>query len=302
VIKRFEGENGRKILIETLREQKIVSGNAELAGEIADVAALIEVKAGTTIMEQGGDDNDVYLIVAGSFDVLVSGRKVARRFPNDHIGEMAAIQPTQRRSATVIASEDAVVCKLTEPQLTTLGQKHPNIWRFFAKELARRLEQRNALVTSTRDRIRVFIISSAEALPVARAVQNAFDHDPFKIVVWTDGVFRASWYPVESLERELDQSDFAIAVVRPDDITQSRGQQTPSPRDNVIFELGLFIGRLGRLRSFLIEPRGEEVKLPSDLSGITAISYKYDAKDLPSALGPACNRIRDIINELGPNN
>jgi len=52
----------------------------------------------------------------------------------------------------------------------------------------------------------------------------------------------------------------------------------------------------------LLEPRGEEVKLPSDLSGITTIPYKYDPKNLAAALGPACNRIRDVINELGPNN
>ncbi|MDG7001889.1 MAG: nucleotide-binding protein, partial [Nitrososphaerota archaeon] len=114
--------------------------------------------------------------------------------------------------------------------------------------------------------------------------------------------FRASWYPVESLERQLDQSDFAIAIAQPDDITQSRGASTPSPRDNVIFELGLFIGRIGRLRSFLIEPRGEEIKLPSDLSGITALPYKYDPTDIAAAMGPACNRIRAIIRELGPNN
>jgi CRP/FNR family transcriptional regulator, cyclic AMP receptor protein len=182
------------------------------------------------------------------------------------------------------------------------GRHHPDIWRFFAKELARRLEQRNALVTSTRDSVRIFIISSAEALEIARAIQNAFDHDPFKVVVWTDGVFRASWYPVESLERELDQSDFAIAIAQPDDVTVSRSESAPTPRDNVIFELGLFIGRIGRHRSFLVEPRGEETKLPSDLSGITSITYRYDRKDLAAALGPACNRMRDIIKELGPNN
>lgn len=302
MIKRFEGENGRRTLIETLRDQKIVGGNAALAEQIADIAQLVEVAPGSPIIEQGGDDNDVYLIVAGSFDIVVNGRKLARRFPNDHVGEMSAIQPTQRRSATVIATEDSVVCKLTELQLADLGRQHPDIWRFFAKELARRLEQRNAFVTNTRDRIRVFIISSAEALEIARTIQNAFDHDPFKVIVWTDGVFRASWYPVESLERELDQSDFAIAIAQPDDMTVSRGKTEPSPRDNVIFELGLFIGRIGRQRSFLVEPRGEEAKLPSDLSGITSITYKYDKKDLAAALGPACNRIRDIIKELGPNN
>lgn len=302
MINRFAGATGRKTLIETLQDHKIVSGNSTLAERIANVAILLEVKAGTKIIEQDNDDNDVYLIVAGSFDIIVNGRKVATRFSNDHVGEMAAIQPTQRRSATVVAAENSVVCKLTEPTLTALGQEYPNIWRFFAKELARRLEQRNKLVTSTREKIRVFIISSVESLDIARTIQNAFDHDPFNVTVWTDGVFRASWYPVESLEHELDQSDFAVAIVQPNDITESRGETKISPRDNVIFELGLFIGRLGRLRSLLVEPRGEKMKLPSDLSGITSITYKHDPNDLPAALGPACNQIRNIINDLGPNN
>lgn len=303
MINRFEGEPSRKTLIETLREQKIVAGDSTLAEDIASLAPPIPIKAGTVIIEQGADDNDVYLILAGTFDIVVNGRQVNRRFPNDHVGEMAAIQPTQRRSATVIAAEDAVVCKLTEPQFTGLAYKYPNIWRYCAKELSRRLEQRNALVTSTHDKIRVFIISSAEALEIARTIQNAFEHDPYLVTVWTDGVFRASWYSIESLERQLDQSDFAIAIVQPDDITESRGERSASPRDNVIFELGLFIGRIGRQRSFLVEPRGEEVNLPSDLSGITTITYKYgDGKNLASALGAACNRMRDIIRDLGPNN
>lgn len=302
MLNRFTGETGRKILVETLQEQKIVTGNVTLAERIADSATLLEIKTGTELIKQSGNDNDVYLILVGSFDIIVNGRKIAGRFPNDHVGEMAAIQPTQRRSATVVAVEDSVVCKLTEVTLTALGQEYPNIWRCFAKELARRLEQRNKLVTSTREKIRVFIISSVESLDIARAIQNAFDHDPFNVIVWTDGIFRASWYPVESLEHELDQSDFAIAIVQPNDITQSRGETTLSARDNVIFELGLFIGRLGRLRSFLVEPRGEKMKLPSDLSGITNITYKHDPNDLAAALGPACNQMRDIINDLGPNN
>ena len=82
----------------------------------------------------------------------------------------------------------------------------------------------------------------------------------------------------------------------------SRGNLKATPRDNVVFELGLFIGRIGRQRSLLVEPRGEEIKLPSDLSGITALTYRYDADDLDAVLGPACNRIRKIIQELGPNN
>src|SRR6185437_13160709 len=301
MIERFEGQSGRANLLEALRNQKIVAGNFDLAERIADTGVLVEINQGTTIINQGAEDTDVYMVIAGAFEIVVNGRKVARRFANDHVGEMAAIQPTQRRSATVTATEKAVLCKLTEPQLSEIARQYPDVWRFIAKELARRLEQRNAHVTATHDKIRIFIISSAEALEIARTIQNAFEYD-FTVVVWTDGVFRASWYPIESLERQLDQSDFAIAVAQPDDTVTTRGRSSPTARDNVIFELGLFIGRIGRQRSFLVEPRGEEVKLPSDFSGITALSYKFDPENLAAAMGPACNRMRTIINDLGPNN
>ena len=298
---RFEGSAGRRILLETLKEQKLIAGNTELADQVASIGELVDVEAGATIIEQGKDDNDVYLIVAGSFDIVVNNRLVAKRFCNDHVGEMVAIQPTQRRSATVVARENAVVVKLLEPQFADLINKYPQIVRYIAKELARRLEQRNALVTAVSEKIRVFIISSAEALEIARTIQNAFDHDPFNVAVWTDGVFRASHYSIESLERALDQSDVAIAVAQPDDITESRGQRLATPRDNVIFELGFFMGRLGRHRALLVEPRGEEIKLPTDLAGINTITYRYDAADLTRSLATACNRLRDIIRDLGPN-
>jgi predicted nucleotide-binding protein len=298
---RFAGDSGRRILLETLKDQKTVAGNGDLAEQIAATGELLEIQAGAAIITQGNDDNDVFLIVAGSFDIIVNGRVVAKRLPNDHVGEMAAIQHTQRRSATVVAREDSVVVKLSEPQVAKLGEQYPQIWRHFAKELARRLEQRNALVTAVSDKTRVFIISSAEALEIARTIQNAFEHDPFSVVVWTDGVFRASYYAIESLERALDQSDVAIAVAEPDDVTESRGARHASPRDNVIFELGFFMGRLGRHRTLLVEPRGEEIKLPSDLAGINAITYKYDGENLTRALATACNKLRDIIRDLGPN-
>ena len=83
MIERFDGEGGRRTLIETLREQKIVSGNTALAEHIASMASLIGVTAGTAIIEQSATDNDVYFIVAGSFDMVVNGRKVARRFANE---------------------------------------------------------------------------------------------------------------------------------------------------------------------------------------------------------------------------
>ncbi len=61
-------------------------------------------------------------------------------------------------------------------------------------------------------------MSSTEALHIAREVQSHFEHDSFSVVIWEDGVFKASSYAIESLEKALDDSDFAIAIAQPDDL------------------------------------------------------------------------------------
>jgi len=303
LIRRFEGDAGKRLLIEALTTQKIVAGNRTFAEALADRVDLRAIRRGDVLIEQGGNDNDVYLILSGAFDIIVNGRIVGRRGVNDHVGEMAAIEPAQKRAASVGAVEDGVVARLSEADLAYYGSRYPEIYRCIAKELARRLMQRNALVRTTHDKIRVFIISSAESLDVARTIQNAFAHDPFTTVIWTDGVFKIANYTLQSIEDEVDNSDFAIAIAHADDMTESRGKAWPTPRDNVIFELGLFMGRLGRARAILMEPRDEGVKLPSDLAGITTIPYRFTrGKDAAAVMGPACNVLRDYILNLGPNN
>jgi predicted nucleotide-binding protein len=158
------------------------------------------------------------------------------------------------------------------------------------------------LVGSARERTKVFVISSAEALSVAREIQNAFAHDDFVTTVWTDGVFRAGNIALESLIEAVEDSDFAVAIAHADDIAFVRGTEWPAPRDNVIFELGLFMGRLGKDRAILMEPRHHELKLPSDLAGLTTITYKFErGKDAAALIAPACNALREHIKLLGPN-
>ena len=43
----------------------------------------------------------------------------------------------------------------------------------------------------------------------------------------------------------LDRFDFAILVLTADDLVASRDVLSTAPRDNVLFELGLFMGGLG---------------------------------------------------------
>ena len=73
--------------------------------------------------------------------MVVSGRRVAGRSAGDHVGEMAAVQPAQKRSATVTALEDAIVAKLSAEVFSNLGSRHPHLYRLIAQELSRRVLQ-----------------------------------------------------------------------------------------------------------------------------------------------------------------
>jgi CRP/FNR family cyclic AMP-dependent transcriptional regulator len=301
VITRFQGDRGRALLIEELKKQKIAVGIADLPEAFAHAGTLEAPTKGQTLIEQNASDNDTYLLVAGTYRVVINGKDVARRFAGESIGEMATISPIQKRSASIIAEEDGVVVKISEQAFSDIATRFPDVWRRLAQEVARRLEQRNSLIRPLNEKVRVFVISSIEALPVARAIENAFAHDPFATIVWANGVFRVTNYTLESLENELDRCDFAVAIAHPDDQTKVRDEDWPTPRDNVVFELGFFMGHLGRSRAILMEPRATRVKLPSDLAGISTIRYRFDATDTGASMGPACNELRDHIMKLGRN-
>ncbi len=112
MLNRFAGSKGMSRRIEAFSAQRLVLGNRALAEELALNADIIQVAAGKALIEQDAVDDDIYFIVAGTFSVNVNGRRMAIRGPNDHVGEMAAIQIAQKRSATVVALDDAVVARV----------------------------------------------------------------------------------------------------------------------------------------------------------------------------------------------
>jgi len=96
----------------------------------------------------------------------------------------------------------------------------------------------------------IFVASSSERLDIAEYVQ-AILQPHFDITVWTQGAFRLSRTNLDSLVRATNRSDYAILVCDPDDITLKRDTSQAAVRDNVIFELGLFIGSLGVQRTIM---------------------------------------------------
>ncbi|TIS72499.1 MAG: cyclic nucleotide-binding domain-containing protein, partial [Mesorhizobium sp.] len=249
----------------------------------------------------GGEDNDVYFLVTGGVSVVVKGQELRTLRAGDHVGEMAAIEPSQRRSASVIAEDTVVAIKMPGTAFSLLADRFPSlIWKSVAQELSRRLFDRNRLMTTPNEKPRMFIMSSVEGLDVANEIQAGLQHDVLA-TVWPNGVFWAGGYPLESLELAVAESDFGVAVALFEDIVEtSRGDRNATIRDNVLFELGMFMGRLGRRRSILIYPRHKGLVLPSDLHGLTPASYTPGPpEDLPSRLGPVCTQIRKIVRQLG---
>lgn len=300
MIERFQGDEGRRRLIATLTEHRLIANRQELAERLVATGELMEFPAGTAFINQGDQASEVFFIITGKVEVRVNGKVVANRFPGDHVGEMAAIEPTQSRSASVVPVETTVLIKVSEAEFSAAAEQYPDMWRRIAATLARRLAQRNHLVTARRERVRVFIVSSAEAIPIVDLLIKQFEHDPFLAVAWKNGVFRASNYTLDELEAQLDDSDFAIAVAQPDDVVITRETMWPAMRDNVTFELGLFMGRLGRRRAFLMEPRDADIQLPSDLAGMTTIPYSYiPGKDAEHHIAPACAKLRALIMAAG---
>ena len=143
---------------------------------------------------------------------------------------------------------------------------------------------------------RIFIGSSVEKLNIAEFVQSNLEHVSYP-EIWSQNIFELSSTTIESLFESLNNTDFAIFILSPDDIVEIRSKKEATARDNVIFELGLFMGKLGRDRVFYIIPRNEKIHLPTDLLGITPGTYDPKHPNLLAALGPFCTQIKQVIKK-----
>lgn len=308
---RFAGTEGRRRLIEAWKAQPFVGADDVLAGELAQQCAVTSFADGMAIFQQSANDTDLYLILVGSVNVEVNGRPSRVRQAGAYVGELAMIDIHERRSATIRAAGEVCVARLSEPQFAAIASQHPEMWRHFAIEIARRLRQRLDDIPGKNVKPVVFIGSSREALPIANEIEAAITTPDTEVRTWTnDAVFVPMKTAIEALDAAVRQSDFAILVFSPDDQLRSRGANHVVPRDNVIFELGLFMGALGRERAFIVMPRGglptakegwdrifdafrgrvPALKMPSDLLSLTPLTY--DASGAPG------DRIAAIAEQL----
>ena len=142
---------------------------------------------------------------------------------------------------------------------------------------------------------RLFLGSSSEAkeniaLPIIQRLAEIFDIHP-----WWD-IFPTGKFTLEVLLEQVKKTDLAILIFDADDETTSRGKTSPSTRDNVILEYGLFVAELGRSNVEIIADNS--VKLPSDIYGLGVFYLQEDEAGKQADLSLACKKIQKKHNDL----
>ncbi len=106
---------------------------------------------------------------------------------------------------------------------------------------------------------------------------------------WATSTWPLSRSTLDGLEEHLEEADFAAFILSATDVAMIRGHEEAIPRDNVLFELGMSFGRLGRDRTFILVPdrKDKEIRILSDLLGITTISFERDGDNRQTMANPS---------------
>ena len=140
----YSGGGGKQRLAAALESHEIIGHDEALARKFAERATVEEFARGKTLLHQNATDHHVYLILEGEVSIEVNGKRIATSGPGIPIGEMALLDPSGGRSASVVAIKDTIVARITQAKFEALATEYPQIWRAIARELARRVRRHNA--------------------------------------------------------------------------------------------------------------------------------------------------------------
>jgi hypothetical protein len=147
---------------------------------------------------------------------------------------------------------------------------------------------------------RIFLGSSGKQAKLLQAITRGLE-DIANVEPWMTS-FNPGTTTLERLVELAREVDFAAFVFAQDDWTSTSPATSPqpesgqaSPRDNVVFEAGLFGGTLGMRRTFILHASGS--KLPTDLLGLTSI--RYDKATTAAEIKEINQKLRKAIDNLG---
>jgi hypothetical protein len=147
---------------------------------------------------------------------------------------------------------------------------------------------------------RIFVGTSGKQEKLLQALTRGLE-DVAHVEPWTTS-FNPGTTTLErllELTREVDFAAFAFAqddwTTKTEPTTTSPDSGQASPRDNVVFEAGLFGGVLGMRRTFILHANG--AKLPTDLLGLTCI--RYEGSTTAAEMRVVNQKLRNAIEAVG---
>jgi hypothetical protein len=147
---------------------------------------------------------------------------------------------------------------------------------------------------------RIFLGSSGKQAKLLQALTRGLE-DVAHVEPWTTS-FNPGTTTLERLLELTREVDFAAFVFAQDDWTAQSAPAAPaptdgqaSPRDNVVFEAGLFGGVLGMRRTFILHAK--DSKLPTDLLGLTCV--RYDGSTAAGVMKVVCEKLCKAIENEG---
>src|SRR3954451_6802103 len=145
---------------------------------------------------------------------------------------------------------------------------------------------------------RIFLGSSGKQAKLVQAITRALEDDA-DVEPWTT-TFNPGRSTLDRLLELSQEGDFAAFVFAQDDWTTMDTSQSgqASPRDNVVFEAGLFGGALGIRRTFILHANGS--KLPSDLLGLTSVRYDSATPAQVRAINEKLRKAIEAEGRRGP--
>jgi hypothetical protein len=154
---------------------------------------------------------------------------------------------------------------------------------------------------------RIIVFSSGKTDRVADGVRENLSREHggvrYDVDVWKDGYFNENnVLPLNTFLKKLLCYDVAALVLGNDELRRkdaTRKQAEWVPRDNVIFELGAAMARMGTRKTFILTPREPKVVLPTYFSGLNPLIYESRvATDPIGGTGAACAIIRETLRGL----
>jgi len=277
-------------------DQALVNHDEGLADALMAAGEVVGCRAKSKLYAADSAARGVYFILHGRVELSRDGNHLAYVAAPNQVGSWPVLFRDPTYDVTATAKEDTVLLLVRAQQFRKTANRFPAMWERLARTQANRLKKLGELYLPINDVPQLLIGSSDESVEMAqnlaKLIRQKSQHQ-IEVHLWTD-VFPPGQSNLESLTSGLDNWDFAVFLLTPDDQVISRKITRPAPRDNIVFEAGLCMGRLGRTRTLLLVPKEpKQLKRPSDLSGIGLLFYE-------KSMDEQLEKLLRIIADLGP--